>query len=288
MPVAEAATAMLGARCQSLQQLLASADKPTLHPRSVHQLRVIARRTTAALKLYRDLLPRRPRKWLTKHLRKLRRKAGAPRDLDVLHAWLRQHDLPVSADWKGDRRKAAESLREFCNDLRQSRQVEQHIKRLFAGMTRPGETESFEAWAARQVPPLVQDFLSHEPENHEVLPDLHEFRRAAKRLRYSLELLSPAFTRGRLEAILPIVEETQTRLGAIHDHSAIGAQLANLLPEAHTPLDLRRITHLMAEEAVELGLDVEAFWIWWDAKSKPLRKLAQPPAAARMRRSISS
>src|SRR5262245_57840761 len=50
----------------------------------VHQLRVSTRRAIAALKLYRDWLPRRTRRWLKKRLNDSREAAGAARDLDVL------------------------------------------------------------------------------------------------------------------------------------------------------------------------------------------------------------
>src|SRR5262245_27990506 len=50
----------------------------------VHRLRVATRRASAALKLYRDLLPRRARRWVKKRLRKIRRAAGDARDFDVL------------------------------------------------------------------------------------------------------------------------------------------------------------------------------------------------------------
>ncbi|HVT29975.1 MAG TPA: CHAD domain-containing protein, partial [Lacipirellulaceae bacterium] len=50
----------------------------------VHRLRVATRRAVAALKLYREFVPRKPARWLKKRLRKIRRAAGDARDLDVL------------------------------------------------------------------------------------------------------------------------------------------------------------------------------------------------------------
>ena len=50
----------------------------------VHRLRVSTRRAVAALKLYRDWLPRKQRRWVKKRLKKIRRAAGDARDLDVL------------------------------------------------------------------------------------------------------------------------------------------------------------------------------------------------------------
>src|SRR6476660_2326993 len=50
----------------------------------VHRLRVATRRAAAALKLYRDWLPEKTRRWFKKRLRQIRRAAGEARDLDVL------------------------------------------------------------------------------------------------------------------------------------------------------------------------------------------------------------
>ena len=65
------------------------ADQDVEH---IHRLRVSTRRAIAALKLYRDLLPRKPFRWLKKRLKKIRRAAGEARDLDVLAEWIQQHD----------------------------------------------------------------------------------------------------------------------------------------------------------------------------------------------------
>src|SRR5262245_59267031 len=56
----------------------------------VHQLRVSTRRASAALKLYRDWLPRDRYRWLTRRLHKIRRAANVARDLDVLAHRLRE------------------------------------------------------------------------------------------------------------------------------------------------------------------------------------------------------
>src|SRR5688572_19999557 len=50
----------------------------------VHRLRVSTRRAMAALKLYRDYLPRKRVRWVKKELKQIRRTAGEARDLDVL------------------------------------------------------------------------------------------------------------------------------------------------------------------------------------------------------------
>ena len=54
----------------------------------MHELRVTKRWTTAALRLYADMLPRRRTAWMETRLKQIRRAAGDARDYDVLAQWL--------------------------------------------------------------------------------------------------------------------------------------------------------------------------------------------------------
>ena len=47
---------------------------------NVHRLRVSTRRAVAAIKLYRDWLPRKELRWMRKRLKKIRRAAGVARE----------------------------------------------------------------------------------------------------------------------------------------------------------------------------------------------------------------
>ena len=49
----------------------------------VHQMRVWARRASAALSLYQAVLPKRRRKWISAQLKRIRRAANDARDSDV-------------------------------------------------------------------------------------------------------------------------------------------------------------------------------------------------------------
>lgn len=71
----------LGAVLHYLPLAAEKADEDLEH---VHQLRVWARRATAALRLYQDLLPRRRLCWMRKQLKRVRRAANGARDCDVL------------------------------------------------------------------------------------------------------------------------------------------------------------------------------------------------------------
>ena len=75
--VSAAARKSLEARLAAVAYWLPLAARPVDgDTERVHQLRVATRRAVAALKLYRDWLPRKPHRWLTKRLKKLRQAAG--------------------------------------------------------------------------------------------------------------------------------------------------------------------------------------------------------------------
>src|SRR4051812_8668759 len=84
-PVEEAARKSLEPRLSAVAGSLPLAAHLAEHDvEYVHRLRVATRRAGAALKLYEELLPRRPARWMKKRLRKIRQAAGDARDLDVL------------------------------------------------------------------------------------------------------------------------------------------------------------------------------------------------------------
>src|SRR6476659_4735118 len=85
MPGDKAARRSLEPRLTIVAQSLPLAAHLAEHDiEHVHRLRVATRRAWAALKLYKDLLPSKPGRWMKKRLRKIRHAAGEARDLDVL------------------------------------------------------------------------------------------------------------------------------------------------------------------------------------------------------------
>src|SRR3954469_4344005 len=83
--VEDAARRSLEPRLTAVAQLLPMAAHLAEHDiEHVHRLRVATRRATAALKLYRDCLSQKSRRWMSKRLRKIRQAAGDARHPDVL------------------------------------------------------------------------------------------------------------------------------------------------------------------------------------------------------------
>ncbi len=80
----DVAVRSLDSRLQSVMHYVPLAAKhPEQDVEYVHQMRVWARRASAALSLYEVLLPKRRRKWINAQLKRIRRAANDARDDDV-------------------------------------------------------------------------------------------------------------------------------------------------------------------------------------------------------------
>lgn len=189
----------------------------------VHQLRVATRRVSAVLDLYAKLLPTKPTKLLHRSLRKIQRVAGTVRDLDVLAKRYRQveHNNGKKLVKALHRRRLRLQLRltrlylwlrggdRFLN------QIEKLLKKTKESDTPNGPVG---IWMKTRWSQLVEQFDQSTDFDTEDLEALHRFRIQSKQLRYSMELLAPAFDFNQLERAYALVERLQERLGQIQDH----------------------------------------------------------------------
>jgi len=218
---------------QALQRTRTSEGRDA---RSIHRLRVSARRGLAILTLVEPVLDPKQFVKTCRLLRRIARAARPVRDLDaVLH---RLQDWPASKPlelWtrslKKERACEAESL---CSAIdgwlegkkvrRRARRLVQHSKCLAAETApRPGEPP-FPVWAAQRWLVWVEVQCQHSP-SVEDSHGLHAFRLSGKQIRYAMEYLSGMFDkpyRGQLQTQL---RKQQEQLGEINDLSAVVAKL---------------------------------------------------------------
>jgi hypothetical protein len=84
-PVWQIASRVLESRLERLWNFLGRAVRePASETENVHQLRVFTRRSTAALEIFEPWLPAQRGRKVRKRVSKVRKAAGAARDLDVL------------------------------------------------------------------------------------------------------------------------------------------------------------------------------------------------------------
>src|SRR5262249_45024417 len=127
-PAVEVAAAALKNRLSAMWRCLPlAAEHANDDVEYVHQLRVSSRRAMIAVENFACFMPERKAEWFRKRIRKVRRAAGAARDLDVLAARLRARigDQPsVAAQELLDcvaarRREAQPAIRKIYRRLRE-------------------------------------------------------------------------------------------------------------------------------------------------------------------------
>lgn len=199
-------------------------------PSSIHDLRTTIRRVETVLATVGDGLPGAAR--LLKQIKRLRRRAGQVRDVDVQLAALRT----VQAR-KSDKKQVRGSLDKLrkkhvrklvnCIEHELADGLNNHLKRAAKALTdapaeRRHQTEGAALTAAlKKFSALTQEYSSLNDKN------LHEFRMACKRVRYTADA----------DAGLPAADRAIQQLKRIQDAIGDWHDWLNLAQTAETVLD---------------------------------------------------
>jgi CHAD domain-containing protein len=190
---------------------------------AVHDLRVAVRRLRQVLKILKPWLPREESSLLRRETKEIMAHAGEVRDRDTAIRLVRKlsHDgnRRLIAQLHRDRDAAArqlhESLRGF--ELRGTPSAWRRALRAVRASAQPA------AAAAREIlPGILKDYLHrgrHAACEEASAKELHRFRIATKKIRYTLELFAPLYG-GAVEALAEKLKHLQTDLGSIHDCEA--------------------------------------------------------------------
>jgi triphosphatase len=204
-------------------------------PEGVHQMRVAARRLRSAIAALKDLLPTEERRWISGELKWLVGTLGAARNLDVVATDLLQPAKAALAHKPGLDELAAvlESARRTAYD-----RVEDVIlsERHAAGMLRLSHWFEARGWRGEGGTPAI---MLRAPIG-ELAPSLldrrwrqlrrrskgfrrqssrqrHKLRIAAKKLRYTVELLESLFDATEVEGFVKRLKRLQDDLGYAND-----------------------------------------------------------------------
>lgn len=275
--VADAAAISLSARLAPVAHWLAlAAGKGEQDIEFVHQLRVSTRRAAAALVLYRDFVASGKRRWLEKRLKKIRKAAGAARDLDVLALRLRNEfgDDPgaeallatlasARADAQPPIRKIYDRIREKERFTRKSYRLVEDTRVRGEEGARGSDADRFEAWAQAELREAGRRFFNAMPHDMGDVAALHEFRIEAKALRYAMELLAPAFGPEMRKTHYRVVEEVQERLGEINDLAAGAIRLRQAVKGIDDPAGEALLATIAERDEAARIEKVAAFGKWW-------------------------
>jgi len=270
--VSDVARHSLNVRLAAVQYYLPlAAERADEDAEYVHQLRVYTRRSTAALNLYAKTLPKKEVKWFRKQLRKIRRAAGAARDLDVL-AERHSEDVGRGADaFRADlqqlRRAAQEPIVKLYRKLRRNGRLDRQVESILTGASSHVADIPFGEWARRRLRRSLQRFCKASPADTRDLDSLHRFRIRGKELRYAIELLSAAFPRELRQQFYPTVEQLQEQLGTIHDHAVAADRLQQWARATQDKHRARRLRAVLADERRRIDEAISEFSASWSEQT---------------------
>ena len=211
---------------------------------------------------------------MKRRLRRIRRAAWEARDLVVLALRLRR-DYPERATpivaMIAERRAAVQpSIVRIADRCRRRDRFMRMASKLVMNVRPPrtdrAQPSGFPAWAKQQLGAVGAIFFASLPDKSSDMAALHEFRIRTKALRYTMELVAPAFGPEFRSDSYSIVEKLQERLGKIQDHVTAAARLAewaNSMPEGSERGVMRE---LATAESARLEEAVREFRSWWSAE----------------------
>ena len=238
-----------------------------LHPEGVHQMRVAIRRLRAALKTFRDLLPKKARKHFNAELRWLARSLGAVRDADV-------YGDNIATYMTGLPERDAEALSDYLTHLDEIKhRSRQHLLTVLAGeryaalvdaldgFTTKGPSRArrrrlggptIGAGALDRVRPPVEKMLRQGAAIDDDTADeqLHRLRLQGKRVRSQTEFFVEFFP----EALKPLVKagrRLQNVLGE-HQDAVVACERLRHYADALPPSDAMRRELLVLGRLVQI------------------------------------
>ena len=281
MPLTEAARHVLATRLGALAEQMPlakqGAERAAEH---VHQLRVAARRSDAALRIFRDCLSRKVYRAARQRLRTIRRAAGAARDCDVFLMGLQERMTQVGPDELagldflvgyslGQRHTAQQALDGMEEGERMP--FEMFVTDLLAQIALPAREDrrGLAERARTLVPALLHRLEQAAAEDLGDYDRLHQVRIAGKRLRYAMEVVVNCFAEAFREEIYPQVEEMQEVLGQANDSHVASQRLWRLREELRNfPETFGRaapgIGSLLRFHQERLAQQRRRFLAWWE------------------------
>jgi CHAD domain-containing protein len=239
-------------------------------PEDVHDLRVVIRRSLAALEAFDEYLDRKETRRASKELRRLTRSFGRLRDADImlenaqvhlnkLSARRRPGFEPFVAELKSRRDAIFARLREKAkasDDLPDLGGLMNPLRPDEASITAADAAPAliFDAYARLRAEGVRLSLISSSSE------ELHALRLASKRLRYTLELFIPILGPAANDCITEL-RSLQDRLGAISDAAA-------------AILFLRQY---LAEDSLSRGPEVASYLALRQTEAERLIKSAKRP-----------
>jgi len=232
---------------------------------AVHDIRVGARRIRLALAAFRDELPKKLRRRLSRKMHKLQDQASLVRDLDVWQTELsrlqqgRRYQKAITfalINATTQRRLRAKRLyqssaRLLADDFwqRAAKQLRKSLSKRHRS-ARDGLEDLMRAQLPQRLSRL-EEALEHAGGSD--MAALHQTRIAAKQARYTLEIFVDCCPAALSRQTLRYLKEIQDALGNLHDYRTFAGLSRNLAKDAHadqeTCVNLERLARHFDQRA---------------------------------------
>ncbi len=277
--LADEARRVLAPRLASVAKLLCRAALESRRDvEHVHRLRVAARRTLAALKVFAEVLPEKRYRWWRKRVRQIRRAAGEARDHDVLAALLKKQASsqttqawgPLLQEVAAGRRKAQVPIVRLHKKLPQKK-LRRHARRLLAGISSRKASATLSAAAQEQLCPLVSAVVGDDRERLDDDAALHRLRIRVKQLRYVMEILAGAWNDEAAETLAGVqasVEKLQKLLGDHNDCVSFVKRLEPWRDRTAEASSAQLLDALAQHEREAAVAGRRQFLAWWNTQER--------------------
>ncbi len=211
----------------------------------VHQLRVASRRALAALRAFSNLVPKRAGRDLRAKLRQLRRVADEARNLDVLcaeficcgDASCEDTCVQVVEGIRQRRREAQRPIVTIHAELAASGFKEQ-IADILQGIKKNGKGKMKPVFGNRApgyLKPVLKKFFRASEADLTDDEAFHEFRLRGKKLRYTMEIVAPAFGPDFRKKLYRRISELQDVMGMVNDRATAKVFFGDWIQKTEDP-----------------------------------------------------
>lgn len=205
---------------------------------AIHKTRIALRHIRALLQLFRPVLRRKKLKPVLADIKWISRLLGEARDRDVFRDLVRHeaHDRALGQMMNRSRLAAHAALHAALGTARWRLLPLSLLDLSQNGLKRRQRKPKFRPFV-RKALDVRQRKLAKEAKDlrHSAPEPMHDIRKAAKMLRYDLDLfdtLSGSVGRKRFRAVRDALGALQETLGIIHDHEALSEHLQRIVSEA--------------------------------------------------------
>jgi CHAD domain-containing protein len=241
---------------------------------NVHQLRVFSRRASAVIDTFAACVPKKRGRSMLKHLRKVRKAAGAARDCDVLLLRWSDHMRRTPSShtavlveqirhYRYTVQPPIEKIHAKLTRKQFTRRASELLNRIHPARSKDTRVEKFACFSHVALKRVVVPYLQAAGRELDDAAAMHAFRIQSKQVRYGMEIFGGAFDEEFRKELYPMVESLQNRLGRINDHVTAQTYFAAWHAPSEPGAVRAALEAGIEREQEDLDASRRDFFDWW-------------------------